>query len=46
MPVVNNNDIIYRDHKDTKERHVADRELANIANENDAHKWCEYRQKD
>ena len=26
-------DIFYRDHKDTKERHIADRELANIANE-------------
>ena len=26
-------DILYRDHKDTKERHIADRELANIANE-------------
>jgi hypothetical protein len=25
--------IFYRDHKDTKERHIADRELANIANE-------------
>ena len=27
------NDIFYRDHKDTKERHVADKELANIAKE-------------
>ena len=26
-------DIFYRDHKDTKERHVADKELANIAKE-------------
>ena len=26
-------DILYRDHKDTKERHIDDKELANIANE-------------
>ena len=26
-------DTFYRDHKDTKEKHIADRELANIANE-------------
>jgi len=26
-------DIFYRDHKDTKERHVADKELAYIASE-------------
>jgi len=27
------NDIFYRDHKDTKERHIADKELENIAKE-------------
>jgi hypothetical protein len=26
-------DIFYRDHKDNKERHIADKELANIINE-------------
>jgi hypothetical protein len=26
-------DIFYRDHQDAKERHLADKELANIANE-------------
>ena len=26
-------DIFYRDHKDTKERHIDDKELANFANE-------------
>jgi hypothetical protein len=26
-------DIFYRDHKDTKERHIADKELENIASE-------------
>ena len=26
-------DIFYRDHKDTKESHIADKELENIANE-------------